>query len=131
VLKPWGRAIIALYATYSTVFGLVRILGVLKGYLTRRSMDRWMGRASEAAWRTGNRLNPWTQTFSRAQLKRVAGTCGVSALMFRKNGHPIGEVPWLGQRLMRFGAVRRMDRALEPTLGSMLIMSFNKGADLH
>lgn len=131
VLKPGGRAIIALYATWSTAFGLVRVLGALRGNLTRGSMDRWMGRASEGAWRTEQRLNPWTQTFSKAQLRRTARNYGVSGLSIRKNGNPVAELPWLGRRLMRFGAVRRIDRALEPVLGSMLVMSFNKPAGLH
>jgi ubiquinone/menaquinone biosynthesis C-methylase UbiE/uncharacterized protein YbaR (Trm112 family) len=127
VLKPGGRAIIALYATYSTAFGLVRVLGALQGNLTRSSMDRWMGRASEAAWRTDSRRNLWTRTFSKAQLRDAVRQYKVNQLAIRKNGHPIGEFPWLGRRLMRYQAVRRIDRALEPAWGSMLIMSFSKG----
>ena len=130
VLKPGGRAIIALYSTWSTAFGLLRIVGTLKGNLTPRAMDRWMGDASEGAWRTGARLNPWTQTFSKSQLRRIARSYHAEGLAIRKNGHPIEEFPWLGRRLMRFGAIRALDRALEPLLGSMLIMSFSKGAAL-
>jgi SAM-dependent methyltransferase len=128
VLKPGGLAIIALYATYSTQFGLVRVLGALKGNITRRSMDRWMGEASEGAWRTGGRLNPWTKTFSKAQLRATARRYKVDGLKLRKNGHPIGEFPYLGRRLMRLPLVRKIDQALEPVFGSMLIMSFSKEA---
>jgi SAM-dependent methyltransferase len=131
VLKPGGKAIIALYATYSTQFGIVRVLGALKGNLSRRNMDRWMGAASEGAWRTGSRLNPWTQTFSKSQVSEVVAQYHISGLEIRKNGHPIGEFPWLGRRLMRFETVRKVDRALEPAFGSMLVMSFNKSAELH
>lgn len=127
VLKPGGRAIVALYATYSTQFGLVRALGALKGNLTRHSMNRWMGEASEGAWRTGGRLNPWTKTFSKAQMREVARRYEVSDLTIRKNGHPIGEFPYLGRRLTKFQFVKKVDRALEPLFGSMLIMSFIKG----
>jgi SAM-dependent methyltransferase/uncharacterized protein YbaR (Trm112 family) len=126
VLKPGGKAIIALYATWSTAFGLVRVLGALRGNLTRGNMDRWMGEASEGAWRTGGRLNLWTQTFSKAQLRRATSDYRITGLAIRKNGHPIGEFPWLGRRLMKFGTVRKLDRALEPLLGSMLVMSFSK-----
>lgn len=126
VLKPGGRAIIALYSTYSPVFGAIRIRGAFKGNLTRRSMDRWMGEASEGAWRTGNRLNPWTQTFSESQLRRIVRKYNVRALAIRKNGHPIGEFPRFGSGLMRFQVIRKIDQALEPLLGSMLVMSFNK-----
>jgi ubiquinone/menaquinone biosynthesis C-methylase UbiE/uncharacterized protein YbaR (Trm112 family) len=131
VLRPGGKAIIALYSTYSTIFSVLRMLGVLKGYLTRRAMDRWIGEASEGAWRTGDRLNPWTQSFSKSQLTQLVRNYNVSGLAFRKNGHPVGELPRLGHHLMRFSVVRKFDRALEPVLGSMIIMSFNKNAGLR
>lgn len=127
VLRPGGKAIIALYATYSTAFGLVRVLGALRGNLSRNAMDRWMGAASEGAWRTQGRFNLWTQTFSKAQLRQLAGKYSIGELALRKNGNPIGEFPRLGGRLMKFNAVRKLDRALEPLFGSMLIMSFSKG----
>jgi len=126
VLKPGGRAIIALYATYSTQFGVTRLLGVLKGNLSRRARVRWMCDISEGAWRTGDKLNPWTQTFSKAQLRKVARKYALNDLVIRKNGQPIGDFPRYGLRLMRFGAIRTLDRVLEPALGSMLVMSFKK-----
>ena len=126
VLKPGGKAIIALYATYSTQFGVLRLIGVLKGHITRRSQIRWMGEASEGSWRTGDRLNPWTQTFSKAQLRKVIRKYPLRRLVIRKNGHPIGDFPRYGLRLMRFGPIRTLDRLLEPTLGSMLVMCFDK-----
>lgn len=131
VLKPGGKAIIALYSTWSTAFGLMRVVGALRGNLTRGAMDRWMGESSESAWRTDGRLNLWTKTFSKAQLRRATRGYQINGLAIRKNGHPIGELPWMGARLMRFDSVRRLDRALEPLLGSMLIMSFSKRAELH
>ena len=126
VLKPGGKAIIALYPTYSTQFGITRIVGVLRGNLSTRAIQRWMGAASEGAWRTGNRLNPWTQTFSKAQLREVVRKYNVRGLTIRKNGQPIAEIPYFGSRLARFGMIRRFDRILEPLLGGMLVMSFNK-----
>jgi SAM-dependent methyltransferase/uncharacterized protein YbaR (Trm112 family) len=126
VLKPGGKAIIALYATYSTQFGVVRVLGALRGHLGRHSMERWMGRATEGDWRSGGRLNPWTETFSVAQLRRFLRRYRVRGLEFRKNGKPIGDIPRLGPKLMRSHMVRKLDRALEPLLGGMVIMSFNK-----
>jgi SAM-dependent methyltransferase len=39
VLKPGGTAVIALYATYSTLFGLLRLRGALKGHLGRKAME--------------------------------------------------------------------------------------------
>jgi SAM-dependent methyltransferase len=130
VLKPGGKAIIALYATYSTQFGVLRLIGVLKGHITRRAQIRWMGEASEGSWRTGDRLNPWTQTFSKAQLRKVIGKYPLRKLVIRKNGHPIGDFPRYGLRLMRFGPIRTLDRLLEPTLGSMLVMCFDKDPGL-
>jgi ubiquinone/menaquinone biosynthesis C-methylase UbiE len=126
VLKPGGKAIIALYATYSTQFGVTRLLGVLKGHVTRKAQTRWMAQASEGAWRTGTRLNPWTQTFSKAQLREVMRKYSPLQLRIRKNGHPIGDFPRYGPRLMRFTPIRALDRLLEPTLGSMLVVSFDK-----
>jgi SAM-dependent methyltransferase len=126
VLKPGGTAIIALYATWSIQFGLLRLLGALRGNLSRKAMERWMGEASEGDWRTGNRLNPWTETFSEAQLRRIVGKYPMRELSFRKNGSPIGDLPRIGASLLRFAPLRWIDRALEPWLGSMLIMSLRK-----
>jgi SAM-dependent methyltransferase len=126
VLKPGGTAIIALYATYSTQFGVLRLLGILKGHLGRKAMENWMGAASEGDWRTADRLNPWTETFSEAQLRKVVSKYNVRELSFRKIGTPIGELPRVGAWLARFSLVRRIDRALAPALGSMLIMSVVK-----
>jgi ubiquinone/menaquinone biosynthesis C-methylase UbiE len=126
VLKPGGKAVIALYATYSTQFGALRVIGALKGHFSRQARERWMGEATEGAWRTGNQLNPWTETFSTAQLSEFARKHEVQKLSFRKSGNPIGEIPRLGVVLMRSKVIRLLDRALEPLLGSMLIMSYEK-----
>ena len=126
VLKPGGKAVIALYATYSTQFGVLRLIGAFKGHFSRRARERWMGEATEGAWRTGDKLNPWTETFSAAQLRKFARKHKVRKLTFRKNGDPVGEIPRFGTMLMRSKLIRRLDRALEPLLGSMLIMSFEK-----
>jgi SAM-dependent methyltransferase len=126
VLKPDGQAIIALYATYSLTFGLVRLAGLLRGNLTRSARTRWMGDASEGAWRTGGRLNPWTETFSAVELRRFVHKYNVRRLSFRRNGPPIRELPRIGPRLAALLPFRQLDRLLEPSLGSMLIMSFNK-----
>lgn len=126
VLKPGGRAIIALYSTYSTQFGVVRLLGFLTGHFSRKSIERWMGKSSEGAWRTGSRVNPWTETFSVAGMKKLVRKYEVRELTIRKQGQPIGEFPWLGPRLMRLPLVPRLDHALESLLGGMLIMTFRK-----
>jgi SAM-dependent methyltransferase/uncharacterized protein YbaR (Trm112 family) len=125
VLKPGGRAIIGLYATYSTQFGLVRIAGAMR-HLGREARDRFMSHHTEHAWRTDGRLNPWTKTYSRREVTTLMRRYAVRDLTFRFNGNPVGELPFFGRRLMRLGAVRRVDRALEPLLGSMLIASFTK-----
>jgi len=126
VLKPRGRAVIALYATYSVHLGTVRLHGILRGKLGRQAMQRWMGRATEGAWRTGERVNLWTETFSVAKLRRFMRRYAVSELRFRKYGSPIGALPRVGRPLLRLGALRRVDDALEPLLGGMVIMSFAK-----
>src|SRR5262249_55883501 len=77
VLKPHGRAIIALYSTYSVQFGAVRLIGVLRGNVSRQAQQGWMGRATESAWRTGDRVNLWTETFSVTKLRRFMGRYGV------------------------------------------------------
>jgi SAM-dependent methyltransferase len=35
VLKPGGKAVIALYATFSTLFGLLRLAGIARGHVSR------------------------------------------------------------------------------------------------
>jgi ubiquinone/menaquinone biosynthesis C-methylase UbiE len=126
VLKPGGAAIIALYATHSTQFGAVALNGILRGYLGKDARQHWMSQASEGAWRTSERLNPWTQTFSEAELRVLMRKYAISELEFRKNGDPIGEVPRVGRHLAKLAPVRWLDRTLEPLFGSMIIMSFTK-----
>jgi SAM-dependent methyltransferase len=126
VLKPGGKAVIALYATYSTEFGLLRLRGLAQGYMTRKGQDEWMSRHTEGAWRTEQRVNQWSETFSAGKLRRIVGKYGVRNLAFRKNGSPIGEVPLIGRQLLRLPMARIVDGALEPRLGSMIIMSFEK-----
>ena len=87
-----------------------------------------MSRHTEQAWRTGARVNPWTKTYTRGEVTDLVRKHAINDLTFRFNGNPIGEVPFFGRRLMRLGVVRRLDRALEPLLGSMLIVSFAKRA---
>lgn len=126
ILKPGGKGIIALYSTYSTQYGLTRLIGIARGYVGRAARQRWMNRASEADWRTDDRLNPWTQTFSVAELRRLMRKYAITGLEFRKHGNPVAEVPRLGRRLIELGPFRALDRMLEPLLGGMIIMTFNK-----
>ncbi|MFZ1906463.1 MAG: methyltransferase domain-containing protein, partial [Steroidobacteraceae bacterium] len=126
VLRPGGTALIALYSTYSLQFGAVRLQGILKGRLSRASMQRWMGQATEGAWRTEDRVNPWTETFSVGRLRRFMRRYAVHDLGFRKYGSPIAAIPRIGAGLIRLGAVRHIDAALEPLLGGMVIMRFTK-----
>jgi SAM-dependent methyltransferase len=131
VLKPHGRAVIALYATYSVNLGTIRLQGLLRGKFTRRAMERWMGKASEVAWRTGDKVNLWTETFSIRKLRRFMRRYSVENLKFRKSGSPIGEIPRYGGALMKFGALRHVDNALTPLMGSMVVMTFSKPGIRH
>jgi SAM-dependent methyltransferase len=126
VLRPRGTAVIALYSTYSIQFGAVRLKGILKGNLSRTSMQRWMGQGTEGAWRTEGRVNPWTETFSVGRLRRFMRRYAVHDLGFRKYGSPIAAIPRIGAGLIRLGAAHRIDAALEPLLGGMVIMRFAK-----
>jgi ubiquinone/menaquinone biosynthesis C-methylase UbiE len=131
VLRPRGRAVIALYSTYSVQFGAVRLKGILKGNVTAQAMERWMGRATEGDWRTGNRVNLWTDTYGATELRRFMRRYAVEELRFRKCGSPIAAVPRVGRRLLAMDAMRRIDAALEPVLGNMVIMSFVKSESAH
>jgi ubiquinone/menaquinone biosynthesis C-methylase UbiE len=126
VLKPRGRAVIALYSTYSVQLGAVRLKGVLTGHITPRAMEHWMGRATEGDWRTGNRVNLWTDSYSAMELRRFMRRYAVENLTFRKYGSPIAAIPRVGPRLVRMRGMRGLDAALEPVLGGMVIMSFVK-----
>jgi ubiquinone/menaquinone biosynthesis C-methylase UbiE len=130
VLKPGGRAVIGLYSTYSTQFGLIQIAGRAR-HLGGQARDRFMSHHTEHAWRTTGRLNPWTKTYSRREVTAMVRKYAIDDLKFRFNGNPIGELPFFGRRLMRLGVVRRLDRSLEPLLGSMLITSFTKSSGLR
>jgi hypothetical protein len=125
VLKPGGRAVIGLYATYSTAFGLVHLRSAVR-HVGQQARSRFMSAHTEHAWRTGGRVNPWTKTYSTTEIASVVRRHPVRELTFRANGNPIGEIPYFGRRLMRLSAMRRLDKALEPWFGSMLIASFTK-----
>jgi ubiquinone/menaquinone biosynthesis C-methylase UbiE/uncharacterized protein YbaR (Trm112 family) len=131
VLRPHGSAVIALYSTYSIQLGAVRLKGILQGNVTRRAMQRWMGRATEGDWRTGSRVNLWTDTYSAMELRRFMRRYAVEDLRFRKYGSPIAAIPRIGPRLLGVGAMRHIDATLEPWLGGMVIMSFVKSDTAH
>jgi SAM-dependent methyltransferase/uncharacterized protein YbaR (Trm112 family) len=126
VMKQGGKAIIALYSTYSTLFGLLRLHGLARGYISSKAMDEWMGKETEGAWRTENRVNQWSETFSARKLQRIVRKYDIRNLRFRKNGSPIGEIPRIGGALLKVPLAKHLDGALEPLLGSMIIMTFEK-----
>ncbi len=95
VLKPGGKRSSRLYATYSTQFGLTRWLGVLRGNLSTRASSAGWVRPPKEPGAPDNRLNPWTQTFSKAQLREIVRKYHVRGLTIRKNGQPIAETPVL------------------------------------
>lgn len=71
VLKPGGAAYVMLYAKWSTFFMQHRLKGILHGYITPRQQRDYISKYGEGAWITGERRNPLTDLFTKAECRQL------------------------------------------------------------
>jgi ubiquinone/menaquinone biosynthesis C-methylase UbiE len=90
VLKPGGKGVIGLYATYSPQFIRERIKGYVK-LLTNGKYQHWYS-SGEASWEQNGTTNPWTKTYSKRELVNLFSKHGFVDTSFTKTGFQWADV---------------------------------------
>jgi ubiquinone/menaquinone biosynthesis C-methylase UbiE len=104
VLKPGGHTYIMLYAKWSLMFMQQRMIGVLKGYLSREQQNRYMAESGERDWQTESRKNPHTDTFTKAECAELFKN--FRKVQVRKGSFSLGQLAMIGKII----PVDRLDR---------------------
>lgn len=124
VLTKGGRAYIMLYATWSLIFLQSRLIGLIKGYVTKDRQLEFMSRDSENEWDTESRTNPHTETFSMSGCQKLFSR--FAEVSVRKGGFDLGQLRLVGP-LFKNGSVNNLaKRSLESKLGACLFISAEK-----
>ena len=122
VLKPGGIAMIGLYATYSPMFMWYRLHALIRGNWTKKSIDNWMNANTEGEWKTENRVNHWTKTYSKIQFIRMMETAGFSDIKIQQMPQLLENLPILG-KLSRAVLPRNITKIKLGRFGPMLIVT--------
>ena len=125
VLKPHATAIIGLYATHSIHFYVYRIHALLAGCFTTGAYKNWLDANTELEWKTSDRVNQWTESYTRKQFAALLRGAGFSKFRLQQNHIQVQELPVLGKRIAKLFpdslATRKLFR-----FGGMLIATCTK-----
>ena len=125
VMKPGGRGIIGLYATYSPMFLLARLVGWVKSL--REGKGKGWYEYTECDWDTAGKQNPWTKTYSAPEIRAIFRRLPVTGLRLTYQGFLWGNVlPRLGKHLDANRVGRSLATRLQSRLGGMVIITFTK-----
>jgi ubiquinone/menaquinone biosynthesis C-methylase UbiE/uncharacterized protein YbaR (Trm112 family) len=125
VLKPSGMGVIGLYSTYSPKFIVARIVGSIKSIYSRQG--RAWYELTEEAWKTEEKFNPWTETFSKKQMILMFEKHGCTDLTIRSTGFQWGDsFPIFGKYIANTTFGRITSTYLNNRLGSMWVVTFIK-----
>ena len=128
VLKPNGRAMIGLYATYSFMFVWYRLHAVLHGNFTKSSVEEWMNSNTEGEWQTNGRENKWTKTFTKPEFAEMMRTAGFSQIHVKQTPQQIKTIPIIGKTISTLISEKISDLRIGP-FGGMLIATCTKMSD--
>lgn len=124
VLKPGGSAYIMLYATCSLMFLQPRLIGLLKGHVSRTAQLEYMSRDSEKDWETDERTNPYTETFTARRCRELF--LGFRKVSVRKGSFDLNQIRILG-RFFKNGWLNSIaKRLMERRLGACLFIRAEK-----
>jgi len=124
VLKPGGIAVIGLYATNSAQFLWYRLHAILHGRLTHGAIARWLDAATEGEWRTAERVNQLTKTYTRKQFAALLRAAGFSDFTLEQSTLLVRDTPVMGRIAARIApglGTARLDR-----FGMMLMATCRK-----
>lgn len=119
VLKPGGVAVIGLYATNSVQFLWYRLHAILHGRLTRGAIARWLDAATEGEWRTGERVNQLTKTYTRKEFAALLREAGFTDFTLEQSTLLVRDTPVLGRITAR--TAPRLSAAQIGRFGMMLM----------
>ncbi len=97
VLKPGGTTMIGLYATYSVMFLWYRLRAILAGNISASAIENWMNANTEGEWKTEDRENQWTKTFTKAEFARIMKRAGFSDVRIKQTPQQIKTIPIIGK----------------------------------
>jgi ubiquinone/menaquinone biosynthesis C-methylase UbiE len=127
VLKPGGRAYIMLYATYSLMFGQQRIIGIVKGNISKKRQRKFMSSTGEGAWITESFKNPYTETFRKNELQLLFRE--YKNVSIRQAGFSLSQLALIGKVIDREKLNNFSDKYLSflsPYLGACLFITAQK-----
>jgi ubiquinone/menaquinone biosynthesis C-methylase UbiE len=124
VLRQGGKAYIMLYATYSLMFLQPRLIGLLKGHISKGRQLEYMSRDSERDWETADRTNPYTETFSVRQCRELFSD--FRKVSVRKGGFDLKQIRVVGCFFNNDFLNSMAKRLLERQLGACLFISAEK-----
>ena len=124
VLTVGGKAFIMLYATWSLIFLQSRLIGLVKGHITKDRQLEFMSQDSENDWDTEYRKNPYTETFSIFQCEKLFSR--FAHVSIRKGGFDLGQLRLLGPFLKTEPINTLAKILLETKLGACLFIAAEK-----
>lgn len=102
VLAPGGTAMIGLYATRSITFYWYRLHAILRGNLSRHSIEKWLDANTEGEWKTDGRVNQWTRTYTARQFADLLEQAGFRNFRIRQTPIQLKHVPLVGKVAKQF-----------------------------
>jgi len=127
VLKPNGRAYVMLYASYSLMFGQQRIIGIVKGNISKNNQRKYMSSTGEGAWVTKSLKNPYTETFRKSELHSLFRK--FSSVKIRQTGFSLSQLA-LSRKIIDSEKLNNLSNKylsfLSPHLGACLYITAKK-----
>ncbi len=124
VLRQNGKAVIGLYNTFSPLFIQNRVKGEIKKYFS--NTNSWY-EIDEADWATSGLANPWTRTYSVANVKSILSNYKIDNIKIRKHGFMWSHLfHKLGAYIDSLSKEHFFCNYLQNYLGAMLVITFNK-----
>jgi ubiquinone/menaquinone biosynthesis C-methylase UbiE/uncharacterized protein YbaR (Trm112 family) len=120
VLKDGGEAFIGLYATNSLMFFWYRLHAVLRGNLTRDSIQAWLNANTEGEWQTEGRNNKLTETYTRPEFAALLRASGFEKFTFRQTPLQVRHVPIFGKIIRALGLKRLTEVRIGPFGGILM-----------
>lgn len=100
VLKPGGIAYIGLYAKASVKFFKIQMKSIFHGKFNINRRKEYLSNMTEGAWRTDDRLNPYTRLFETHECKKLFKNFNNTNI--RKGNFSFSDIPILGKLFNRY-----------------------------
>ena len=124
VLKPNGIAYVMLYASNSLMFGQQRIIGIVKGNISKKKQREYMSSTGEGAWITKSLKNPYTETFRKSEIRSLFKD--FKSVKIRQAGFSLSQLAW-SSKVIDYEKLKNLSdnylSFLAPYLGACLFIT--------